>query len=468
MDNTQITARRTNFLYVSLAVVLTACLSFGVYQYQAKNRLELFVTNQYARSLHDVAGYVDDVDHLLTKVRLMKLPEQSAPMFAEIWKQAGAAHENLVSLPYNHEVVVDTLKYLTQVSDFSYSMMMKNIEGERIEKEDLQKIDQIKEYSNLLAIELNNTIAISNVNGGVVWKELEKETMTQQADSNENIIPAALLGSMANIGKTFQNYPALIYDGPFSAHLQDQTPQMTMGKAGVTMEEAMKIARDVCRGETVTQIHYAGETPEGIKNAIPVYSFEVVLGDSKDPNLFIDITKHGGLPLWMLNVVEIPFNGIFITTNEAINAAEQFLDDNGYHNMKYSYYELSDYSVVINYAPFIGGVIMYPDLVKVKVSLVDGTVLGFEAAGYINQHHKRTLPEKILTTDEARSYVADELFIKSTSKAVIPLPSGKEALCYEFNGTYDDHTFLIYINAETGKMENVYELMINAFGVLAE
>ena len=41
-----------------------------------------------------------------------------------------------------------------------------------------------------------------------------------------------------------------------------------------------------------------------------------------------------------------------------------------------------------------------------------------------------------------------------------------EVLCYEFKGTINDKTVLVYINAETGKEENIFILVDDINGML--
>ena len=35
---------------------------------------------------------------------------------------------------------------------------------------------------------------------------------------------------------------------------------------------------------------------------------------------------------------------------------------------------------------------MYPDLIKLKIALDNGEILGIETTGYLNSHTERTLP----------------------------------------------------------------------------
>ena len=47
--------------------------------------------------------------------------------------------------------------------------------------------------------------------------------------------------------------------------------------------------------------------------------------------------------------------------------------------------------ITVNYAYEQDGVIVYPDLIKVKMALDNGEVLGIETTGYLNSHTEREL-----------------------------------------------------------------------------
>ena len=63
-----------------------------------------------------------------------------------------------------------------------------------------------------------------------------------------------------------------------------------------------------------------------------------------------------------------------IQQEEANNIGKEFLAKHGFENMKETYYLKQDGIVTINYAYNQDGVVMYPDLVKVKVALDNGEI----------------------------------------------------------------------------------------------
>ena len=138
--------------------------------------------------------------------------------------------------------------------------------------------------------------------------------------------------------------------------------------------------------------------------------------------------------------------------------------------MKDTYYLKQNGIVTINYAynqnSEIGTVVMYPDLIKVKVALDDGRIIGIETTGYLNSHCTREIPQDIITEKKAKEVINKELEILSTNLAMIPTEWKTEVLCWEFKGKVDGNEFLVYINAETGKEEDILVIVNTPDGTL--
>ena len=114
----------------------------------------------------------------------------------------------------------------------------------------------------------------------------------------------------------------------------------------------------------------------------------------------------------------------------------------------------------INYAYTEDGIICYPDLVKVSVSLSDGKAVAFDSRGYLMNHRKREADKKELSVEKCRKILSPALSVISSRTVFIPLETGKEALCYEFHCKGEDgKEVLVYINAQSGKEENVLLLL---------
>ena len=136
--------------------------------------------------------------------------------------------------------------------------------------------------------------------------------------------------------------------------------------------------------------------------------------------------------------------------------------------MKETYYLKESGILTINYAYEQDGVVVYPDLIKLKIALDNGEVLGMETTGYLNNHTVRDVSEIKISKEEAKANLNKNLEITSEGLAIIPTEWKTEILCYEFKGKVDDTDFLVYINAETGKEENILVIIDTPNGILTQ
>ena len=134
--------------------------------------------------------------------------------------------------------------------------------------------------------------------------------------------------------------------------------------------------------------------------------------------------------------------------------------------MRESYWRREGNTVLINFAPLQGDVLCYPDLVKVRVELEKGAVVGFDAEGYLLNHTFRSLPEPA-SRETAAARVAPGLEIRSDRLAVIPTEGKGERFCREFLcGTASGGQCLVYVDAVTGEETKVLLLLEDEDGTL--
>ena len=136
------------------------------------------------------------------------------------------------------------------------------------------------------------------------------------------------------------------------------------------------------------------------------------------------------------------------------------MDEHTFKNMKETYYLKQNGIVTINYAYLQDEVTVYSDLIKLKVALDNGEILGIETTGYLNSHEERNIGDIKISKEDAAKNLNKKLDIKSENLAIIPTEWKTEILCWEFKGTIDGMDFLVYVNANTGKEEDIL-LIIN-------
>ena len=236
-----------------------------------------------------------------------------------------------------------------------------------------------------------------------------------------------------------------------------------VGLTGENIEEeqAKQKAKEFIGEEKIEEITSNGLIENG---NIAVYDFYIKLKENKENQMHISISQKGGHVVLMNYNREI--DAEILSQEEANQKGIEFLNAKGFQNMKETYYLKQDGIVTINYAYKQNDIIMYPDLIKLKIALDNGEVLGIETSGYLNSHKERSLEEPKITIEKAKENLNENLEILGEGLAVIPTEWKTEILCYEFKGKVDNTEFLVYINAENGREENILVIINTPNGTL--
>lgn len=425
---------------ITIFLVIIVCLIAVLISRQKEARQAS--ENVYNMAFYELVDYVQNVETYLAKSLISSTSEHGAETLTNLWREANLAQSYLARLPIESQELENTEKFLNQVSDYSYSLSRKNIYNEDLSEEDLKNLKELHSYS----VELENTLnqLSEDLNTGrFSWGELTKKGTIAFAQQVDNISKE----SFSNLEENFHEYSGLIYDGAFSEHLTSNEKKGLTGE-DIEEEKAKQIAEDFVGKDNIKEISNLGFSENA---TIPVYDFSITNHNNETMNL--SISKKGGHIVSMNANREV--NSEIISQEEADQKGKAFLESKGFKNMKETYYLKQEGIVTINYAATQNDVVMYPDLIKVKVALDNGEVLGVETTGYLNNHIQRDVSHINITKEEAKKSLNKDLQIESEGLAVIPTEWKTEILCYEFKGKVEDREFLVYINADNGREEDI-------------
>lgn len=441
---------------LSVIVVLGAVIiGLGAFVYKKEMDYRQASENSYNMAFFELVDYVQNVETYLAKSLISTTPEHGAETLTHIWREADLAGSYLAQLPIENQELSNTAKFLNQVSDYSYTLSRKNIYNEPLTQEDLDNLTSLHDYS----VELKNTLVqlSADMNDGrISWGELTKKGKVAFAQQVSNISQ----DSFSGLEENFHEYAGLIYDGAFSEHLTSPERKGLTGE-DIEEEKAMEIAKTFFGEDRIEEITSNGLSENG---NIPSYDFYIKIKNEKNHTASISISKKGGHVVFLNQNRDVEAEAI--SNEQADEIAKKFLNEKGFPNMKETYYLKQQGILTINYAYEQNEVTMYPDLIKVKVALDNGEILGVETTGYLNSHTERTLPKVKITKEEAAKTINKNLEISATSLAVIPTEFQTELLCWEFKGKVDDTEFLVYINAETGREEDILVIQNTPEGTL--
>ena len=436
-----------------IGVFFLIIVILGIMLYQKKVEAKQVSENTYNMAFYELVDYVENVETYLAKAQISTTPEQSAETLTNLWREANMAQTYLTRLPIESQELENTQKFLNQVSDYSYSLSRKSIYKEKISGEELKNLKDLHKYSLELEKILNQLSEDIN-SGRIRWGELDRKgtpVFAQQVSTKGQ-------DEFSSLEENFHEYSGLIYDGAFSEHLINE------GKKGLVGDEidevkATENVKKFIGEEKIKEVSSLGLS----QNAnIPAYNYSIKTNE--DNNINIAITKKGGYVLYMNYDREV--NSEIMSQEEANEKAKEFLNNKGFQNMKETYYLKQEGIVTINYAYNQDGIIVYPDLIKVKVALDNGEILGIETTGYLNNHTKRDVRKNMISIEEAKKNLNKDLDIKSEGLAIIPTEWKSEILCYEFKGKIEDTEFLVYINVENGREEDILVIKDTPNGIL--
>ena len=427
---------------LSIVVVLFSIiviLAIVIYKKQTEYRQAS--ENSYNMAFYEVVDYVQNVEVFLAKSLITNSPESSAESLTNVWREANLALGYLTQLPINSHEIENTSKFLNQVSEYSYSLYRKNLKDEELTEEDVKNLKDLHQYS----VELENTLnqLSADINDGrISWGELAEEGTVAFAQQVSNISQ----DSFDNLEQNFHEFSGLIYDGAFSEHI---TKAEKVGLTGDNIDEetAKNKATELFNNQNIKEVTSYGKSEGDITS----FDFGITFND--DTTASVSISEKGGHVIYMNRNREVTAE--VISQEEADQKAKEYLEQKGFGNMKETYYLKQSGIVTINYAYVQDDVIMYPDLIKVKVALDNGEILGIETTGYLNSHTERKLEEPKVTAEEAKESLNKDLTIESEELAIIPTEWKTEVLCWEFEGNVEGLDFIVYVNAETGKEEDI-------------
>ena len=220
------------WIFFTVIAVITAV----ILGYNLLNQKKAYATtkeNDYNMAFYQVVEYVQNVKTYLAKAMISKSAEHGAEILTQVWREANMAQSYLGMLPIESQELENTEKFLNQVSEYSYFLSRKNIEGNELTDEDIEKIKELYNYCNDLSNTLNEMADELN-NGTIKWSDLMKNQ--EGADISE-------VSTFDVVEENFHEFTGLIYDGAFSEHITSAEKKGLTGD-DIDEEAAKKIAEE--------------------------------------------------------------------------------------------------------------------------------------------------------------------------------------------------------------------------------
>jgi spore germination protein len=254
------------------------------------------------------------------------------------------------------------------------------------------------------------------------------------------------------VEKTVSGYTETDF-GPSFTNMQtkDENFNNIKGKQ-ISRSEAGSLAKKFVNIGQPVQVKV---TQNGKGSDFGFYSVSL-LNTKNNEEVNMDITKKGGNPIWFINSRNV--SAPKISLHDAANKAAAFLQAKGISGMEL--YESAQYDKigVFDFVAKQDNIRIYPESIKIKVALDNGSIVGYSAEDYLKTHQNRVISAPSITKEQAQAKTNPNFKVMESREAVILNDLNKEVLCYEFLGVIDNDTYRIFINAENGHEEKVEKL----------
>ncbi len=441
-------ARIRIILYLATAVLLLLIRNIILMRENAN--AGLIIESGYLRAVEDLSEATENISSTLYKELYAGTPEMQSKLSAKLLSEASSAKTALSQLPVSEMSLVNTNKFLSQVGNYAVYLSEKSSEGDKIANHEYEPLEKLFYNSKKLS---DNMWSIEQMlSSGKLSPDEVADSLTH-SDMAGGDVPNVTDGFL-EFEDGFESYPALIYDGPFSDHIMTKKSELTESLPEVS-EGTAKATAAKALGVTIDMLNEA----EGESGRLEAFAYSTDTAS-------ISISRRGGLIIYMLKNRNPTASSV--SQEDAIKHAERYLDRLDIDDMKVTYYETLGNVCTINFAYGNGDVTVYNDLIKVKVALDNGEILGFDARGFIMNHRERDFDRPKLSESEARKSVSSKLNIKNVKLCSIPLEDTTEGYCYEFTceNKHGNHV-LVYIDCDTGRELEILMLFESETGVLA-
>lgn len=444
--------KKTAVLLISF--LSAASLAFGILAFtgiRRAERLEYFARANSEHAFEELVTGLSELSDCLEKSVYITDPALQSALCTQVYGRSVLTQMAIGMLPYESWELEQTSGFVSRVGDYA-CVLSRSVGGSGgYSEQELENLLSLSETASDLAQNLQELRM--QINNGTMQMDMDYVPYSMEPGTEEAV---SLSGSIADIENEFPELPSLIYDGPFSDGIRRDDPTLLQGLDEVTQEQAAEAAA------WALSIDADKLTPDGeCAGDIPCWRFTANLSGGF---YTVQVTKRGGCVLSVLCARGVESAGYSVQDGLAI--AEKYLQHMGFENMRSSYHVVQDGVLTVNFEYVQDDVLCYPDLVKIGIALDNGSLVTYDALGYISAHRSRELPSPEFSVEQARSLVSSRLSIDSENLALIPTDGGEEKLCYEFVCSGGAHRCILYVNALTGAQERVLLLLEDESGAL--
>jgi len=426
---------------ISLGVVTLALGSMLTYGWINMDGMTADMATIHTESMYELNSIVDNLDTNLAKARVANTRNEQVKLLSNVAIESEMAETLLERLPVDTQFTQNVTSFVNKMGDSAQSMLYSVASGKKLTDSQIATIEHMYKTNLQLKQSINELTA--NCTG--------KEMLKAMRGKKDNL----MLVSFGEMENNVVETPKEIHDGPFAENIKKVSAKNLAGLEEITCAQAEKLAAKYFESYKVSDVKCTGEV-----TAESLTCYNVTM-QTKDGEMSAQLSKQGG------KVVEFnsykDCNDKNFSVERCVDIAQDFLKALGFKNMKAVWTSENGTTCNLNFAYEQNGVVIYPDMVKVKVCEERGIVTGMEGLAYVLNHTQRELGSAKISKSEAKAVLNGGFEAEGSRLCLIPVDGG-EVLCYEFYGAYGGNDYYIYVDAATGNEVEVFTVIGTAQG----
>lgn len=425
---------------ISLGVTSLALGTIVTFGWINMDNMQMNMAGASTQSLYELNSIIDNLDADLSKVRVTTSTGDRVRTLTEIAVESETAETVLERMPVELRMTEQLASFLNKMSDSAKTMIYDLARGGELTPSQISTLNYMYTTNRTVKEAINDLVANTNT-----------MDMLNALRGKDNILNESFTTIQNNSFET----PKSIQDGPFADSVKKTNPKALEGLEEITPQTAEELAWKYFADYKPESVRCTGEASGSVLTA---YNISVTTPDGE---MWAQISKLGGKVIMFDSYKECSQQNFSV--DRCIAIAEDFLSSLGYGQLKAVWTSENGAACNLNFAPVQDGVIIYPDLIKVKVCEERGVVTGIEAMNYVLNHSERSLSDATISIDRAKENVSGDMTIDGQRLTLIPL-DGEEILCYEFFGSFEGNEYYVYVDATTGEEMEVLTVIGTAQG----
>ena len=419
-------------------LALGTILSFG---WMYTNGIQADMATAQSENLMELNSIVDNLDSNLSKARVANTRNEQVRVLSDIAIESEMAETILERMPVGGTLTQNMTSFVNKMGDSAQSMLYSVANGRKLSDSQIATIEYMYGVNKQLKSALNELASVA-----------DKGDMLAMLMGDEKGIMLVTFGDIEN---TPVETPSEINDGPFAENIEKVNPKSLEGLEEITAARAEELAQKYFADYKLSGVTCTGEA---MARQIECYNITMQTGDGE---MWAQLSKRGGKVVEFNSYKDCSAKNFSV--ERCIDIAEDFLESLGLDDMEPVWTSENGSVCNLNFAYAEDGVVVYSDLIKIKVCEERGIVTGMEALSYVLNHSEREIQKAALSRAEAEESLNKNLEIKSCRLALIPV-DGEERLAYEFNGSMDDSEYFVYVDAENGQEIQLFTVVGTAQG----